>query len=83
MSSFYAVYHGPDGLKAIAETVHNNTRALAATLKIAGPRTGRSDSFFDTLTVRVPGKAAKVIAAAEARASTCAHRRGHSWRVRR
>ncbi len=66
VSSFYAVYHGPDGLKAIAETVHNNTRALAATLKIAG-RELASESFFDTLTVRVPGKAAKVIAAAEAR----------------
>ena len=66
VSSFYAVYHGPDGLKAIAETVHNNTRALAATLKIVG-RELVSDSFFDTLTVRVPGKAAKVIAAAEAR----------------
>ncbi|AXJ09080.1 glycine dehydrogenase (aminomethyl-transferring) [Arthrobacter sp. PM3] len=66
VSSFYAVYHGPDGLKAIAETVHNNARALAATLKIVG-RELVSDSFFDTLTVRVPGKAAKVIAAADAR----------------
>ncbi|MEQ4520159.1 aminomethyl-transferring glycine dehydrogenase, partial [Pseudarthrobacter sp. B907] len=66
VSSFYAVYHGPDGLKAIAEAVHNNARALAATLKIAG-RELASDSFFDTLTVRVPGKATKAIAAAEAR----------------
>ncbi|MFM9274678.1 aminomethyl-transferring glycine dehydrogenase [Pseudarthrobacter sp. NKDBFgelt] len=66
VSSFYAVYHGPDGLKAIAESVHNNTRALAATLKRAG-RELVSESFFDTLTVRVPGKAAKVITAAEAR----------------
>jgi glycine dehydrogenase len=66
VSSFYAVYHGPDGLKAIAETVHNNARALAATLKIAG-RELVSDSFFDTVTVRVPGNARKVIAAAEAR----------------
>ncbi|PTT58640.1 aminomethyl-transferring glycine dehydrogenase, partial [Arthrobacter sp. HMWF013] len=65
VSSFYAVYHGPDGLKAIAETVHNNTRALAATLAKAG-RELVSDSFFDTITVRVPGKAAKVISAAEA-----------------
>ncbi|WP_427128879.1 aminomethyl-transferring glycine dehydrogenase [Pseudarthrobacter sp. S9] len=62
VSSFYAVYHGPDGLKAIAETVHNNARALAATLKIVG-RELVSDSFFDTVTVRVPGKASKVIAA--------------------
>jgi glycine dehydrogenase len=66
VSSFYAVYHGPDGLKAIAETVHNNARALAATLRIAG-RELVSDTFFDTITVRVPGKAAKVITAAEAR----------------
>ncbi|RKO23800.1 glycine dehydrogenase (aminomethyl-transferring) [Pseudarthrobacter phenanthrenivorans] len=65
VSSFYAVYHGPDGLKAIAETVHNNARALASTLKVAG-RELVSDTFFDTLTVRVPGKAAKVITAAEA-----------------
>ncbi|WP_426227522.1 aminomethyl-transferring glycine dehydrogenase [Pseudarthrobacter sp. DSP2-3-2b1] len=66
VSSFYAVYHGPDGLKAIAETVHNNTRTLAATLVKAG-RELVSDTFFDTITVRVPGKAAKVISAAEAR----------------
>ncbi|MFF1251743.1 aminomethyl-transferring glycine dehydrogenase [Pseudarthrobacter sp. NPDC058329] len=66
VSSFYAVYHGPDGLKAIAQAVHNNARALAATLKIAG-RELVSETFFDTLTVRVPGKAAKVITAAEAR----------------
>jgi glycine dehydrogenase len=66
VSSFYAVYHGPDGLKAIAETVHNNARVLASALRTAG-REIASDSFFDTLTVRVPGKAAKVITAAEAR----------------
>jgi glycine dehydrogenase len=66
VSSFYAVYHGPEGLKAIAETVHNNARVLATALKTAG-RELASDSFFDTLTVRVPGKAHKVITAAEAR----------------
>ncbi|GAB15928.1 glycine dehydrogenase, partial [Arthrobacter globiformis NBRC 12137] len=66
VSSFYAVYHGPDGLKAIAETVHNNARVLATALRAAG-RELVSDSFFDTLTVRVPGKATKVITAAEAR----------------
>ncbi|WP_455835508.1 aminomethyl-transferring glycine dehydrogenase [Pseudarthrobacter siccitolerans] len=66
VSSFYAVYHGPDGLKAIAETVHNKARALATTLQIAG-RELVADTFFDTITVRVPGKAAKVITAAEAR----------------
>ncbi|MET3163237.1 UNVERIFIED_ORG: glycine dehydrogenase (decarboxylating), partial [Arthrobacter sp. UYEF10] len=66
VSSFYAVYHGPDGLKAIAEQVHRNARTLATTLKVAG-RDLVTETFFDTVTVRVPGKAAKVIAAAEAR----------------
>ncbi|WP_457947881.1 aminomethyl-transferring glycine dehydrogenase [Pseudarthrobacter sp. alpha12b] len=66
VSSFYAVYHGPDGLKAIAERVHNNARALATTLEIAG-RELATETFFDTVTVSVPGKAAKVITAAEAR----------------
>ncbi len=66
VASMYAVYHGPEGLKAIAETVHGHARTLATTLVKAG-RELVSDSFFDTLTVRVPGKADKVIAAAEAR----------------
>jgi glycine dehydrogenase len=66
VSSFYAVYHGPDGLKAIAENVHNNARILATALETAG-RELVSGTFFDTLTVRVPGNAGKVITAAEAR----------------
>lgn len=66
VSSFYAVYHGPDGLKGIAETVHDKARVLATALTSLG-RELVTDSFFDTLTVRVPGKAAKVITAAEAR----------------
>jgi glycine dehydrogenase len=66
VSSFYAVYHGPDGLKAIAGTVHNNARALATTLRAAGWELA-NDSFFDTLTVRAPGDAAAITAAAEKR----------------
>ncbi|PRB44043.1 glycine dehydrogenase (aminomethyl-transferring) [Arthrobacter sp. MYb23] len=66
VASMYAVYHGPEGLKAIAETVHGHARVLAAALQKAG-RELVSEAFFDTLTVRVPGKAEKVIAAAEAR----------------
>ncbi|ELT42578.1 glycine dehydrogenase, partial [Arthrobacter nitrophenolicus] len=65
-SSFYAVYHGPDGLKAIAERVNHNARILATALAAVG-RELVTDSFFDTLTVRVPGKARKVLTAAEAR----------------
>ncbi|MDQ0756273.1 aminomethyl-transferring glycine dehydrogenase [Arthrobacter sp. B3I4] len=72
VSSFYAVYHGPEGLKAIAERVHNHARTLATTLK-AGGRELATETFFDTLTVSVPGKADKVIAAAEARGINLRH----------
>ncbi|WP_442543484.1 aminomethyl-transferring glycine dehydrogenase [Arthrobacter sp. KN11-1C] len=66
VSSMYAVYHGPEGLKAIAETAHNHARTLAASLKAAGLEVLHG-SFFDTITVRVPGKAAGIVAAAEAK----------------
>ncbi|MDQ0146860.1 aminomethyl-transferring glycine dehydrogenase [Pseudarthrobacter niigatensis] len=66
VSSMYAVYHGPDGLKAIAETAHGHARTLAASLAGAGVEVLHT-SFFDTLTVRVPGRAAAIVAAAEAR----------------
>ncbi|WLQ04839.1 aminomethyl-transferring glycine dehydrogenase [Arthrobacter oryzae] len=66
VSSMYAVYHGPDGLKAIAETVHNHARTLAASLQGAGLEVLHG-SFFDTVTVRVPGKAVEIVAAAEAK----------------
>ncbi|MFF1882789.1 aminomethyl-transferring glycine dehydrogenase [Pseudarthrobacter sp. NPDC058196] len=66
VSSFYAVYHGPDGLKAIAETAHGHARSLAAALAAAGVEVVHQ-SFFDTLTVRVAGRASAVISDAEAR----------------
>ncbi|MDI2022768.1 putative glycine dehydrogenase (decarboxylating) [Paenarthrobacter nicotinovorans] len=62
----YAVYHGPEGLKAIAETAHSHARTLAASLKAAGVEVLHG-SFFDTITVRVTGKAAEIVAAAEAK----------------
>jgi len=66
VASMYAVYHGPEGLKAIAETAHGHARTLAASLKAAGVEVLHG-SFFDTITVRVPGKAASLVAAAEAK----------------
>ena len=66
VASFYAVYHGPDGLKAIAQTVHGHARTIAASLKAAGLDVQHT-SFFDTVTVSVPGKAAEIIAAADAK----------------
>ena len=66
VASMYAVYHGPEGLKAIAETAHGHAKTIAASLKAAGLDVLHT-SFFDTVTVSVPGKAAGIIAAAEAR----------------
>jgi len=66
VSSFYAVYHGPDGLKAIAETTHGHAATIAASLTAAGVEVLHS-SFFDTVTGSVPGKAAAIVAAAEAK----------------
>jgi len=62
-ASMYAVYHGPEGLRAIAERTHAHARVLAAALASAGIELARS-SFFDTVRARVPGRAEAVIAAA-------------------
>ncbi|SLK08682.1 glycine dehydrogenase (decarboxylating) alpha subunit /glycine dehydrogenase (decarboxylating) beta subunit [Arthrobacter sp. P2b] len=66
VASMYAVYHGPEGLKAIAQTANRHARTLAASLKAAGAEVLHT-SFFDTVTVRVPGRAAEIVAAAEAK----------------
>jgi glycine dehydrogenase len=52
IASMYAVYHGPRGLRAIAERIHDQARRLAIALKELGFRAAH-DSFFDTLLVRV------------------------------
>ncbi|PTT69423.1 aminomethyl-transferring glycine dehydrogenase [Arthrobacter sp. HMWF013] len=65
VSSFYAVYHGPDGLKAIAERVHSHATTIAASLKAAGIDVLHT-GFFDTVSVSVPGKAAGIVSAAAA-----------------
>jgi glycine dehydrogenase len=52
MASMYAVYHGPEGLKAIAERTHLFTALLAKALRKCGFEI-EPESFFDTLTVRV------------------------------
>ncbi len=56
MAGMYAVYHGPDGLRAIAAEVNRVARSLAGQLAAAGYEVVHAD-FFDTLQVRVPGRA--------------------------
>jgi len=52
MASSYAVYHGPAGLRAIAERVHGLTKLFATALQRAGI-TVVTDDYFDTVTVKV------------------------------
>ncbi|NBD29095.1 MAG: aminomethyl-transferring glycine dehydrogenase [Alphaproteobacteria bacterium] len=52
MASFYGVFHGPDGLKAIAQRIHRKTVRLAKGLEEAGFDV-RPKAFFDTITVEV------------------------------
>ena len=63
MASMYAVYHGPRGIRAIAQGVHATTVYAANRLRDAG-FTLVHDAFFDTIAVRVPGRAAELVAAA-------------------
>ena len=52
MASMYAVFHGPKGLKAIAQRIHRKTVRLAKGLEAAGFHV-EPGSFFDTITVDV------------------------------
>jgi glycine dehydrogenase len=52
MSGFYAIYHGPDGLKGIAERVNNLTKKLANNLIEQGFKL-KHENFFDTIVIEV------------------------------
>ena len=60
VASMYAVYHGPDGLRRIAERVHTLTAGLAEALRRLG-YTLAHDSFFDTVVVETTEADAKRI----------------------
>jgi glycine dehydrogenase len=67
MASMYAVYHGPDGLRAIAERVRALTCALRRGLRALAYDTGDAPCF-DTLHVRTaPDRARRIAAAAKER----------------
>ncbi|ORX89094.1 glycine dehydrogenase [Basidiobolus meristosporus CBS 931.73] len=51
MAAMYAVYHGPEGVKQIAQRIHNFTSILSA----------GNETFFDTLTIKVNGGSEGVI----------------------
>lgn len=66
MAAMYAVYHGPDGLQAIATDVARKAEALAEALR-GYDLPLVSDAFFDTIRVSVPGRAEDVIERARER----------------
>ncbi len=65
MASMYAVFHGPKGLRAIAERVHFLTQRLYHALQAAGAEVVVKE-FFDTITVEVGVGQAGILAAARA-----------------
>ncbi|MDL4812904.1 aminomethyl-transferring glycine dehydrogenase [Actinomadura opuntiae] len=66
MASMYAVYHGPEGLAAIAQRTHRRAAEIAAGLRAGGVEVVHG-AFFDTVLARVPGRAAEVVEAARER----------------
>jgi glycine dehydrogenase len=60
VAGMYAVYHGPEGLKAIARRVRTLTLVLARGLRRLGFDTG-AEPFFDTLRVRTPPDAGRAV----------------------
>lgn len=59
MASMYAVYHGPDGIKTIAEDIHNKTTRLATELESLGYGI-LNKVYFDTLFIELPEGVTKV-----------------------
>jgi glycine dehydrogenase len=66
VAAMYAVYHGPEGLRTIGLRTHRYAAVLAAALREAGCEV-LHEQLFDTVTVRVEGRAASVVGAARER----------------
>lgn len=65
VASMYAVYHGPEGLRAIARRTHELAARAAASLSAAGHEV-LTTAFFDTFSVSVPGRAQDIVTSARA-----------------
>jgi glycine dehydrogenase len=78
MAGMYAVYHGPAGLRKIAERTHAMARLLAAGLRRLRHPVAH-ESFFDTLTVPTRGDASRIVKSAAQRGiNLCPSRDGRS-----
>ena len=63
MAGFYAAYHGPEGLKQIAQSVHSKTNALATKINELGYDL-RSSVFFDTISIHTKSQTQEIFSAA-------------------
>jgi len=61
IAAFYAIYHGPKGLKQIAGRVHRYMKIFATWLSNKGYEI-ETGTYFDTIVVKVPGKARRLLA---------------------
>lgn len=62
-AALYAVYHGPKGLRQIADQIHATAQRIAATAIDAGLKL-RHDTYFDTIVIETPGQAQTMVCAA-------------------
>ncbi|MCU1359127.1 MAG: glycine dehydrogenase (aminomethyl-transferring) [Ilumatobacteraceae bacterium] len=72
IAGFYACWHGPEGLRRIAERVHRLTSMVAAAVRHSGGARLVNDTWFDTLQIVVPDAQA---------VHDSAHRAGYDFRV--
>jgi glycine dehydrogenase len=63
IAAFYGCWHGPEGIREIAREAHRLASSTAASLTAAGYEVV-NESWFDTLTVSVPGRATELVEAA-------------------
>ena len=63
MAGFYGAYHGPEGLKQIAQSVHSKTNALATKINELGYDL-RSSVFFDTISIHTKSQTQEIFSAA-------------------
>mmetsp|Transcript_34241 Transcript_34241/g.62639 ORF Transcript_34241/g.62639 Transcript_34241/m.62639 type:complete len:1028 (+) Transcript_34241:52-3135(+) len=68
MSGMFAVYHRKEGLQAISHRVHGMAQLFASKLAAEGVAMPNGDKFFDTVLFEVPGGAAALVKALEAKA---------------
>ena len=64
MAGFYAAYHGPAGLKQIAQSVRSKATALAKGINELGYDL-RSSSFFDTVTIHTESETQEIFSTAQ------------------